>query len=151
MSDAATTRRSAGDVLRGIGRSFGLTSTRRTAILAIVLCAITLSVAVPLRNYLSVQSDLDSTAAEHRELSDKVAELERRKAVLDDPEEVEAQARERLRFVRPGETPYIVQLPGGLPGALAGAPQPGAVEVAPWYSQLWSSLNAGAPNDDGGP
>jgi hypothetical protein len=48
-----------------------------------------------------------------------------------------------LRYVRPGEAPYVVQLP---PGQTAAAVAGTGNTVAPrelWYSQLWKSINGG--------
>jgi hypothetical protein len=98
---------------------------------------------VPLRNYVSQRSDLAAVHEQQLIMADKVAELERRRALLSDPRHVQAQARERLRYVRPGEAPYVVQLP----------PDQGAATVtgigdtvAPrelWYGRLWKSINSG--------
>jgi cell division protein FtsB len=122
-----------------VGRALGVTSARRAAMLALVVVAVALSVAVPLRNYLSQRSELAEVHEQQQILADKVGELERRRALLADPRQIEAQARERLRYVRPGETPYVVQLPPApvvIPGTDPGAQQP-------WYSWLWDSIVGG--------
>jgi cell division protein FtsB len=116
----------------------GVTSPRRAAILALVVCAMVLSVAVPLRNYLGQRSELSAVHEQQQILTDQVAELERRRALLADPRHIEAQARERLRYVRPGETPYVVQLPQDPPGRPAGQ-QP----EEPWLRKLWESIVGG--------
>lgn len=120
-----------------IGRALGVTSPRRAALLALVVGAVALSVAVPLRNYVSQRSELATVHEQQQILADQVAELERRRALLADPRHVEAQARERLRYVRPGETPYMVQLP-------AQAAKPAAAEPEdPWFDRLWESITGG--------
>mgnify|MGYP006877709536 CR=1 FL=1 len=58
------------------------------------------------------------------------------------PEEyIKAEARIRLQYVMPGETPYQVQLP---PGAAApGAPTTDLAETKsndPWYTALWHTI-----------
>lgn len=120
-----------------IGHALGVTSPRRAAILAVVVCAMALTVAVPLRNYVSQRSELATVHEQQQILADQVAELERRRALLADPRHIEAQARERLRYVRPGETPYVVQLP-------APPPSPGtsgdANSEGPWLTRLWESI-----------
>ena len=121
----------------------GITSPRRAAMLAAVICVLGLSVAVPLRNYVSQRSDLAAVHEQQLIMADKVAELERRRALLSDPRHVQAQARERLRYVRPGETPYVVQLP---PGQTTAAVAGTGSTVAPrelWYGRLWKSVNGG--------
>ncbi|MGH3795451.1 MAG: FtsB family cell division protein [Pseudonocardiaceae bacterium] len=121
-----------------IGHALGVTSPRRAAILALVVCAVALSVTVPLRNYLSQRSELAAVHEQQQILTDKVAELERRRAQLADPRHVETQARERLRYVRPGETPYVVQLPPAAP-----TPRTDDTSREPWYTWLWDSIAGG--------
>ncbi|MBV8994494.1 MAG: septum formation initiator family protein [Pseudonocardiales bacterium] len=123
-----------------IGYAVGVTSGRRAALLAAVICVLILSVAVPLRNYVGQRAELSAVYEQQQILTDKIGELERRRVLLADPEHIETQARERLRYVRPGEAPYLVQLPPGEAVAVAGGvPSP----AAPWYSQLWKSINSG--------
>ncbi len=120
----------------------GVTSGRRAAMLAAVVCVLVLSVTVPLRNYLGQRAELAAVHEQQLILADKVAELQRRRALLEDPQYVQAQARERLRYVRLGEAPYLVQLP---PGATAAAAGTGRAEVPRqlWYAKLWRSINGG--------
>ncbi len=127
-----------GGIAVRLGRATGVTSPRRLAALAVLVAALGLSVAVPLQNYAGVQGELAAVRDDQARLRDQVAELERRRALLEEPVHVEAQARERLRYVRPGETPYIVQQPpaGAVPSVVP-KPEP------PWYTRLWRSLNEG--------
>ncbi|MDR7302685.1 FtsB family cell division protein [Haloactinomyces albus] len=122
----------------GTGGAFKLSSTRRAAVLAIVVCAMALSVSVPLRTYLSQQEELAMRHRQQAELTRDVRELVERKQRLSDPTRIEAEARKRLGYVRPGETPYEVRLPEGLrrPDPKP-APEP---RNKPWYQQLWQSL-----------
>ena len=123
-----------------ISHAVGITSGRRAALLAAVICVLMLSVSVPLRNYLGQRAELAAVYEQQHVLADKVAELERRRVLLADPEHVEIQARERLRYVRPGEAPYLVQLPSGGVGAATGSMR---APMQPWYGQLWRSINSG--------
>jgi cell division protein FtsB len=124
-----------------IGYALGVTSPRRAALVCVLVCVLVLSVAVPLRNYLGQRAELAAVYEQQHILADKIAELARRRGLLADPEHVETQARERLRYVLPGEAPYLVQLPPGTTVA-AGT---GSVQVStqPWYGQLWKSINNG--------
>lgn len=119
----------------------GLSSTRRAAILAIVVCALALTVAVPLRNYVSQRQELAAVTARQQSLQAEVEELTEQKARLSNPDEVAAEARSRLGYVRPGEVPYVVELPN--------TPTAEEVEAArratPWYRTLWTDVTAGAP------
>jgi cell division protein FtsB len=123
-----------------VGAALGITSSRRATLLAVVVCVLMLSVAVPLRNYAGQRAELAAVYQQQHMLIDKIAELERRRSLLSDPQEVQIQARERLRYVRPGEVPYVVQLPPE--GLLPGEATPQAF-TQPWYNRLWKSINGG--------
>jgi cell division protein FtsB len=124
-----------------IGYAVGVTSPRRAALLAALVCVLMLSVSVPLRNYLGQRAELAAVYEQQHILADKIAELARRRGLLSDPAHLETQARERLRYVRPGEAPYLVQLPpGGTVAAGTGSVQ---ASTQPWYGQLWKSINNG--------
>ncbi|WP_018683273.1 FtsB family cell division protein [Actinokineospora enzanensis] len=122
------------------GGVLGLATTRRAAVVATVVCALALSVAVPLRNYLSQRTDLEAMEHRQAELHKQVDDLTRRKEQLADPEQIRVQARERLRYVMPGETPYMVELP---PTANQGAGDQATTQPIPqqaWYQSLWDSV-----------
>jgi len=118
----------------------GLSSTRRAAILALVVCALALTVVVPLRNYVSQRQELAAVTQRQEALAADVAALQAERARLSDPAEVEAQARSRLGYVIPGEVPYVVQLPSS-PTAKAAPATGGAL----WYRTLWRQVSEGSP------
>lgn len=127
----------------GTGGAFGMTGTRRAALLAMVVCALALSIAVPLRTYLAQREELREVTASHETLRVEVAQLEQRKRELADPSHVEAEARRRLHYVRPGETPYIVQLPGDEEREIdEQRPAAKPAQDKAWYEQLWDSAAA---------
>ncbi|MEV8438290.1 septum formation initiator family protein [Actinosynnema sp. NPDC051121] len=127
----------------GTGGAFGMTGTRRAALLAMVVCALALSIAVPLRTYLAQREELREVTASQETLRAEVGQLEQRKRELADPAHVEAEARRRLHYVRPGETPYIVQLPGDAERELdQQRPETKPAEDKAWYEQLWDSAAA---------
>jgi cell division protein FtsB len=115
----------------------GVSSTRRAAVLALVVCALALTVAVPLRNFLTQRQELAALHAEQDQLTRQVADLTRRRDQLHDPVAVQAEARERLGYVRPGETPYLVQLPGDVAEPTGGRRV--AADTA-WFERLWSDV-----------
>jgi cell division protein FtsB len=127
-----------------IGYAMGITTARRAALLAALVCVLMLSVAVPLRNYVGQRAELAAVYEQQQILADKISELQRRRDLLSDPQHIETQARERLRYVLPGEAPYLVQLP---PGTIATGDtgDTGTVQASaqPWYGQLWKSINSG--------
>ncbi|WP_346764541.1 septum formation initiator family protein [Rhodococcus sp. HNM0569] len=114
-------------------------STGRALILAVVVLVLALTLAVPLRTYLTQRSDLERVATERAQLERELDELRKLEEKYTDPAYIDTQARQRLRFVRPGETPYQVQLPGDYR-----EPEPVAAEESrspgPWYSDLWQSV-----------
>lgn len=117
----------------------GLSSTRRAAVLALVVCALALTVAVPLRNYVAQRQELAAVSEQQQVLAAEVERLEQERARLSDPAEIEAQARSRLGYVMPGEVPYVVQLPVS-PGLDAAAAANAGV---PWYRVLWREVAEG--------
>jgi cell division protein FtsB len=117
----------------------GLSSTRRAAVLAVVVCALALTVAVPLRNYVSQRQELAAVSEQQRTLAAEVDELTRQRAQLSDPAEIEAQARSRLGYVQPGEVPYVVQFPADPKAGRRLAVGSGA----PWYRVLWREMSEG--------
>jgi cell division protein FtsB len=122
------------------GGAFGLSATRQAAVLAMVVCALALSIAVPLRTYLTQHAEVRQEQDTQSQLVAREQQLERRKAQLSDPAEIEAEARSRLRMVMPGETPYTVQLPGDGQRNGQQPSQSQQSSTQPWYEQLWDSI-----------
>lgn len=116
-------------------------AARRAAILAAVVCVLTLTIAGPVRTYFAQRTEMKQLKATEQQLRAQIADLEQQKVKLADPVFIAAQARERLGFVMPGEIPYQVQLP---PGAVVpGTPdqEPEAVNRGqPWYTALWHTI-----------
>ncbi|KAA9157080.1 septum formation initiator family protein [Amycolatopsis acidicola] len=126
----------------GAAKVLGMSTTRRAAVLAIVVCALAFTLAVPLRTYLSQRSEIAEQEQRQAGLKREVAELQSRQAAASDPAQVQAEARRRLRYVMPGETPYLVQLPEDNPQPQEQQhvqKQAGPGDAA-WYDQLWSTL-----------
>ncbi|MFD8495985.1 septum formation initiator family protein [Amycolatopsis sp. NPDC059657] len=124
----------------GAAKVLGMSNTRRAAVVAIVVCALAFTIAVPLRTYLSQRSEIAVQEKRRADLLKDVADLQARKAELSDPAQIEAEARRRLRYVMPGETPYMVQLPEDKAPDAAPAPAPDAGPQGSWYERLWSQV-----------
>lgn len=125
-------------------------SPRRVVIVVTVVCFLGLALAAPLRTFFDMRSEAAAVAAEQAELTAQLKKLEERKAQLDDPDYVRAQARERLGFVTRGETPYIVELPG----EQFAPPEEVTAErdsAHPWYKNLWDSVSQPLPEEDPAP
>jgi cell division protein FtsB len=121
-------------------------AARRAAILAAVICVLTLTIAGPVRTYFAQRTEMKQLEATEAQLRAQIADLEQQKDKLGDPVFVAAQARERLGFVMPGDIPYQVQLPenSALPGT-PGADVPVKNPDEPWYTSLWHTI-ADAPH-----
>jgi len=117
--------------------------TGRAAMLAVVVCMLAISLAYPLREYLAQRGDISEYRARVAAQQERVAELERARERWKDRAYVEAQARERLRYVLPGETAYIVLEADEVPapdGVVGKAPA--EVRRRPWFGDLWQSVEA---------
>ncbi|BBZ71625.1 FtsB family cell division protein [Mycobacterium paraseoulense] len=116
-------------------------TARRAAVLAAVVCVLTLTIAGPVRTYFAQRTEMNQLTASEAALRRQIADLEQRKAKLGDPAYIAAQARERLGFVKPGDIPFQVQLPPS--AATPSEPGGQAVKPAntdPWYTSLWHTI-----------
>ena len=139
---------SAGSASGAGGRKAGTTGRRpritaRAAVLALVFCSLIAVLAYPTRQFIAQRAQIAQQQAAARQARAQVELLRQEKARWQDPAYVEAQARERLHYGFPGETPFSSVDPD--PGAASGtsasaAPQPGAV-TQPWYDNMFESLN----------
>jgi cell division protein FtsB len=115
--------------------------TGRAAMLALVVCMLAISLAYPLREYLAQRGEIAEYRAKVADQRERVAELEKARKRWEDPAYVEAQARDRLRYVMPGETSYVVLEADEAPapdGVIA--QEPAESEPSPWFADLWESV-----------
>ena len=126
-----------------VRRAAGLTT--RAAVLGLVVCGLLVSAALPLREFLAQRSTIAELEQSQADARKRVALLEEQNERLEDPAYVAALARDRLHFVRPGETAYVVIAPSAAPveprDAQRAATAPAGPE-APWYSQVWGSVRS---------
>lgn len=124
-------------------------STGKAVILAMVVCALALTLAVPMRTYFSQRAEAAQLAQERRQLEDDLARLRDRRAQQQDPAYIRSEAKDRLRLVMPGETPYIVQVPGiEAPARPVRRRRPG---TGSWYTGLWRSVSEPQPAPEPAP
>ncbi|MCU1692883.1 MAG: hypothetical protein JWM64_1974 [Frankiales bacterium] len=117
--------------------------TTRATVLGLVLVALVLSAAVPLREFLAQRGDIRQAEAAQTDARARIAALEARKRQLEDPAQVRQLARERFGYVLPGETLYTVlrpQAPAEQPVKAGQVPATRPEE--PWYQQVWGSVGA---------
>jgi cell division protein FtsL len=110
--------------------------TGRAAVLAVVICAIALSLAYPVREYVAQRRQIDSMVAQQQTMLAQVKSLQAQQAKLASPAYIEQLARQELDMCFPGTQCYIVE--GGQPPATT-APASRAGPV-PWYAKLWRSV-----------
>jgi cell division protein FtsL len=110
--------------------------TSRAAVLAVVLCAIALSLAYPVREYIAQRRQIDQLEAQHQALVAQLRQLAAEHRRLSSPTYIEQLARDRLHMCMPTQTCYVI---------IGSAPSSGHTTVAsapatPWYQRLWSSV-----------
>jgi cell division protein FtsL len=110
--------------------------TGRAAVLAVVVCAIALSLAYPVREYLGQRRQLDQLQAERQMLVGQLHQLQAQQRQLSSPAFIEQQARDQLHMCMRGQTCYVIinRVPRGRPGSAAAGP------ARPWYQRLWASV-----------
>lgn len=117
--------------------------TGRAAVLALVLVALAISYAYPLRAWYDQHQARSELQAESDRLEEDVAELEEELRLWDDPAYVRSEARDRLGYKMPGETAYMVVEEAEEPAAPEIGPDGLPVEPeGPWYSRLWTSVRS---------
>ena len=121
-------------------RSTRLTS--RAAVLAVVICAIALSLAYPVREFMAQRQQIDQLVAQRQTMLMQVKNLQAQQARLADRSYIEQLARQELDMCFPGTQCYIVE--GNQPSiSMARSPRPGP---APWYAKLWQSVEQADAN-----
>jgi cell division protein FtsB len=110
--------------------------TGRAALLAVVICAIALSLAYPVREYIAQRQQIDQLLAQQQTMSVQVKALEEESTKLGQAWYVEQQARDQLHMCFPKEQCYEV-VSGQSARTATAKPQ---VEADPWYAKLWQSV-----------
>jgi len=120
-------------------------SLRALALFLIALVAFAV-LAPTLRFAVAQQEQLRELNGAVADAEQRNSDLERQLARWQDPEYVQAQARDRLGYVMPGEIPYVVVDPE----TVTGGESPAEVEAAeraaeraaatPWYLRTWESV-----------
>jgi hypothetical protein len=109
-----------------------------------VVLVLGISFAYPLRNWYGQRAEVAGLHAQIAEQEQTVADLERQIARWNDPAYVQSLARQRLHFVMPGETLYVVL---DDEETEATTPQTDVLAEASgqWWQRLWTTVEqAGA-------
>ena len=110
--------------------------TGRAAILVLVVAALAVTLAIPVRSWLSQRAEIAALEGDVAAAQDRVTALQGELSDWSDPAFVIAQARSRLHFVFPGEIGYVVLGQDDRPVETAAA---ATSEDLPWYQRLWES------------
>lgn len=110
--------------------------TGRVVALIVVLAALAVTLAIPVRAWLTQRAEIAALEADVAAAETRVAELQKELEDWNDPAFVIAQARSRLHFVFPGEVGYVVLGSDDRPVTADPTDQQRPV---PWYEQLWES------------
>lgn len=121
--------------------------TGRAALLAVVICAIALSLAYPVREYLAQSRQISALEVQRQSLQAKVNGLAAEQQRLNSPAYIEQQARDNLHMCLPSTTCYVIVNATPRPKrATAHTARPAPA----WYEKLWTSVQAaGAPAGSG--
>jgi cell division protein FtsL len=116
--------------------------TSRAAVLAIVLCAIALSLAYPVREYIAERRQIDQLQEQNTAAAMQLKYLKSQERALASPSRIEQEARDTLHMCFPDQTCYEVIAP-----ARPHVAAPTRLATSPWYGRLWESVRKadGAP------
>jgi cell division protein FtsB len=123
--------------------------TSRAAVLAVVLCAIALSLAYPVREYIAQRRQIDQLQAQSQATTTELGRLRAEAQRLNEPAYIEQQAQDRLHMCLPGASCYVII--GGQPSGVSSAVA--AAASTPWYERLWHSVrqaDQGSPGEGSG-
>jgi cell division protein FtsB len=115
--------------------------TARAAVLVVALAAVALAVALPFKIWLSQRNDIESLSAQTQQAQHRITTLQAERERWSQPSYVEQQARQRLHYVMPGQKTYVV-LGSKTSNKNRSAAGTATTSTLPWYSQLWSSVEA---------
>ncbi|MET7847346.1 septum formation initiator family protein [Streptomyces avermitilis] len=117
--------------------------TSRAALLALVLCSLIVALAYPIRQYVSQRAEVADLQRQQERARQRVEQLRDLKARWQDDAYAEQQIRQRLHYVMPGETGYIVIDPAA---ARPSRTTQGAAD-RPWYANVWDGVDKSDASD----
>ena len=104
--------------------------------LAVVICAIALSLAYPVREYVAQRQQIDQLVAEQQMMQTQLKNLMAQRGKLSDPAYIEQIAAQQLHMCFPGTQCYVI-VDGQ---SVLGSSRPQQPAPAPWYAKLWQSV-----------
>ncbi|MGY1708537.1 septum formation initiator family protein [Geodermatophilus sp. SYSU D00758] len=123
--------------------------TGRAVLLAGLVLLLALTLAGPVRQYLSGRAELTRLAAEGAALDQRIEDLQDELDRQADPDWTAREARDRLSYVLPGDRLVVVVDGETAEGDAGTLPEQPAAEV-PWYEALMGSVATADGNTPGG-
>ncbi len=117
--------------------------TSRAALLALVVCSLVVALAYPIRQYVSQRAEIADLQKERQQARERVEQLRDLKARWQDDAYAEQQIRQRLHYVMPGETGFVVIDPDA---ARQSHTDLGSSD-RPWYTNLWDGVDKADASD----
>ncbi|MCL7430419.1 septum formation initiator family protein [Streptomyces sp. YS415] len=111
--------------------------TGRAALLALVVCSLVVALAYPIRQYVAQRAEIADLEQQKQQARERVEELRDLKARWQDDAYAEQRIRERLHYVMPGETGFVVVDPDA---AKQTRTDLGAAD-RPWYANVWDGVD----------
>ncbi len=118
-------------------------------LLFLLMGAAFLTQVVPYRQIIDSQRRVDSARAELGALQAENEMLQADVDALGTTEEIEKLAREKLGYVRPGETSFVVLDPMDSNSKLNPEVEPTQVEPKTWVDKIWEFITGGDIASDG--
>ncbi|MET8247110.1 septum formation initiator family protein [Streptomyces sp. NPDC005202] len=111
--------------------------TGRAALLALVVCSLVVALAYPMRQYVSQRAEIADLQRQKQQAKERVEQLRDLKARWQDDAYAEQQIRQRLHYVMPGETGYVVIDPGAAKRSRLDL----VAARRPWYWNVWDGVD----------
>jgi cell division protein FtsB len=116
------------------------TLTARAAVLAVALASVALALALPFKVWVAQRGQISDLQAQTHVAQQRIAQLRDEQLRWQDPDFIRQQARERLHYVMPGETAYVVLDDRNTRRSHTRHHTPKQTQLTgPWYSRLWQS------------
>ena len=117
--------------------------TGRAALLALVVCTLVVALAYPMRQYVSQRAQISDLERQQQQERQRVEQLRDLKARWQDDAYAQQQIRQRLHYVMPGETGYVVIDPDAAKQSRADL----RAADRPWYANVWYGVDKSDASD----
>jgi cell division protein FtsL len=105
--------------------------------LAVVMCAVALSLAYPVREYIAQRRQIDQLTAQRQAIAAQLSQLQAEQKRLGSNAYVEQQAQDKLHMCMPTQTCYVIINPAPPSSSHSSAEPAGG---PPWYARVWHSV-----------